>query len=78
MQKKKQKKQNKTKQNKTKNKTGYTATLVACGWAGAAKKQSVTDRQTDRRKDGKTDRQTDRAGCRVARHATKMHGGVNS
>ena len=31
------------------NKAGYTATLVACAWAGAAKKkQSVTDQQTDR------------------------------
>ena len=31
-------------------KAGYTATLVACGWVGAAKKKlSVTDGPTDRR-----------------------------
>ena len=36
----------------------YTRAEVACGWAGAAKKQSITNRQTDR--------QTDRVGCRVA------------
>ena len=36
----------------------YTRAEVACGWAGAAKKQSVTDRPTDR--------QTDRVGFRVA------------
>ena len=41
------------------NKAGYTATLVAFGWAGAAKKKlSVTDRHTDQ--------QTVRASCRVA------------
>ena len=33
-----------------KNKAGYTATLVACGWAGAAKKA---------KRDGPTDRPTD-------------------
>ena len=27
----------------------YTRAEVACGWAGAAKKQSVTDQPTDRR-----------------------------
>ena len=44
------------------NKARYTATLVAYGWAGTAKKNSVTDQQTDR----PTNRWTDGAGCRVA------------
>ena len=44
----------------------YTRAKVACGWAGAAKKLSVTDRQTDRTTDRRTDGQTDRAGHRVA------------
>ena len=39
-----------TRRETEKNKAGYTATLVACGWAGAAKKkQSVTDGPTERR-----------------------------
>ena len=42
------------------NKAGYTATLVACGWAGAATKSKVWPTH------GWTDQQTDRAGCRVA------------
>ena len=36
----------------------YTRAEVACGWAGAAKKLSVSD--------GPTDRPTDRVGHRVA------------
>ena len=37
------------------NKAGYTATLVACGWAGAAKKA-----KRDGPTDGPTDRRTER------------------
>ena len=38
-----------------KNKAGYTATLVACGWAGAAKKAKRDLSVTDGRTDGPTD-----------------------
>ena len=69
-----------------KNKAGYTATLFACGWAGAvlekvtrASGQEPYAQKAQKRKKKKvkrgptdrlTDRQTDIAGFRVAMHAT--------
>ena len=61
-----------------KNKAGYTATLVACGWAGAVLKkvtrasgqepyaQKAQKRRKSKKGDRPTDRRTDIAGCRVA------------
>ena len=46
----------------------YTRAEVACRWAGAAEKLSVTDGPTDRQ----TDRQADRVGHRVACTRLKM------
>ena len=62
---------------KMKNKAGYTATQVACGWAGAIFEvsgefgqerysQKPHIRQKSSVTDGPTDRPTDKAGCRVA------------
>ena len=54
------------------NKAGYTATEVACGWAGAIFEVTRTfgQKQFDQRnkiiKKVKCDRPTDKAGCRVA------------
>ena len=61
------------------NKAGYTATLVACGWAGAViekvtgafgQEQWAQNAQKCRKSkkgtDRPTDRRTDKAGCRVA------------
>ena len=65
----------------TENKAGYTATPVACGWAGAIFEisgafgqerysQKPHKRQKkvkcDGRTNGRTDQRTDKAGCRVA------------
>ena len=63
-----------------KNKAGYTATLVACGWAKAVLKnvtrgrasvqepyaQKAQKRRKSKKGDRPTDRRTDIAGCRVA------------
>ena len=58
------------------NKAGYTATPVACGWAGAIIEVSGTFGQEQKGQtpnnaekvkcDGRTDERTDKAGCRVA------------
>ena len=67
------------------NKAGYTATLVACGWAGAIflvtrpfgqeqrgqKIKIIKKVKCDQPTDGRTDGRTDKVGCRVALHTTK-------
>ena len=65
-----------------KNKVGYTATQVACGWAGAvlekvtraSGQEPYAQKAQKRSKKGTnrpTNRPTDTAGCRLAEHATK-------
>ena len=76
---------------KNKNKAGYTATPVACGWAGAifevtrpfgqehwGHKNEITKKvKRDQPTNRPTDRQTNKAGCRVAcmRLKNKKDGG---
>ena len=53
------------------NKAGYTATLVACGWAGAVlEKVTRASGQKPYAQKAKKRRKV-KAGCRVAKHATK-------
>ena len=55
------------------NKAGYTATPVACGWAGAKievthhlGRSSEAKNRKNPKKDGQTNGRTDKARCRVA------------
>ena len=60
------------------NKTGYTATPVTCGWAGAVLEKVIGHqgrssklkkiKNAEKVKRGQTDQPTVIAGCRVAKH----------
>ena len=73
------------------NKAGYTATPVACGWAGLylrslhhlGRSSEAKDRKKTKkvkcggRTNGPTDQRTDKAGCRVAWLVTKEKNRLN-